>query len=499
MKSVIYGETRNAELFSTKFMKEGTEMAVCKACNTELPKNAKQCPKCGTKVYQPPKNVRVLGIAGAVIAIIGGLLPFIQNSEKIKDAIGYMSYLNNSKYAYPQHQYLWYAFMLALCVSIVIIAVKKEIFSIISTVIAGVIFGVTYMQMSSYYSTDPAYKIGMGTFVVIFGLVLAIVGCFIDIMKLFVKKPNFDTRYMTNHRPVKARIYEYRWFYLMFLPVLIMILLFNYWPMLGIRYAFTDYMKQPIYIGVKHFQKMFTNDNLFWTAFTNTLEISIIKLFLNTFMAVVISLLLHEISNIMFKKTVQTIIYLPHFMSWVVTASIFRMIFTTADTGFVNQILLNLNIIDEPIFFLGYENTWRPSFYVINIWKDTGWGTILYLATLSGIDPGLYEAAEIDGANRWNKMRYITLPALYNTIITVFILNLAKVMNLFESVFVLMNDSVISVSNVIQTYIYQQSFSTGVPNYGYTTAVGLFKSLVGCVLVLGCDYASKKVRGRGIV
>lgn len=473
-------------------------MAVCKACNTELPKNAKQCPKCGTKVYQPPKNLRVLAIAGAVIAFVGGLFPFIQNSEKIKDAISFMSYLNNDKYPFPAHQYMWWLFMLALVASITLVAFKKEILSIIPDVIAGIIWAITFVQMKGAYS-GPEYVIGMGTFIVIFGLILAVVGCFIDIMKYFVKKPNFDTRYMTNSRSLSLRLYTYRWFYLMLLPVLIMILLFNYWPMLGVRYAFTDYMKQPVYIGVKHFQKMFTNDNLFWQAFFNTLELSILKLFLNTFMAVIISLLLNEITNILFKKTVQTIIYLPHFMSWVVTASIFRMLLTTQDSGLINQLLMNLHIIDEPVFWLGYENTWKPWYYIINIWKDTGWGTILYLATLSGIDPGLYEAAEIDGANRFNKLRYITLPALYNTIITVFILNLAKVMNLFESVFVLMNDSVLSVSNVLQTYIYQQSFSSGVPNYGYTTAVGLFKSLVACVLVLGCDYASKKVRGRGIV
>jgi putative aldouronate transport system permease protein len=136
---------------------------------------------------------------------------------------------------------------------------------------------------------------------------------------------------------------------------------------------------------------------------------------------------------------------------------------------------------------------------LVNIWKDTGWGTILFLATLSGISPDLYEAAQIDGANRFNRLRYITLPALNNTIITVFILNLAKVMNLFESVFVMYNDSVLDVSDVLQTYIYRQSFSSGTADYGYTTAVGLFKSLVSCALVLACNKASKKVRGRGIV
>ena len=139
------------------------------------------------------------------------------------------------------------------------------------------------------------------------------------------------------------------------------------------------------------------------------------------------------------------------------------------------------------------------NFYIINIWKETGWGTIIFLATLSGINPELYEAGDIDGATRLQKMRYITFPALSNTVITVLILNLAKVMNMFESVFVLYNSAVYDVSDVITTYIYRQTFMSTLPNYGYTTAVGLFKSLVGCLLVVICNYASKKTRGRGIV
>lgn len=476
--------------------KEGKEMAVCKACNAELPKNAKSCPQCGTKVYQPPKNIRILAIVGAVLAIIGGLLPFIQNTDKIKDAYSYMSYLNNDGYAYANHQVLWILFMLALVATCIIVVTKKEVYSIITTVIAGIIFALTMKDLSTFLA-DPIYSIGMGTYVVIIGLVIAVVGCFVDVLK-YKKTVNFDTRYYNNTKSMTSRLYNHRWFYLMLLPVVVFILIFNYWPMLGVRYAFTDYTKLPVYVGIKHFYKMATKDTYFWLAFKNTLVLSIAKLFLNTLMAVIISLLLHEIKNITFKKTVQTIVYLPHFMSWVVVASIFRMLLTTSDSGLVNQALVSMNIIEEPIFWLGTASTWPPVYYIINIWKDTGWGTILFLATLSGISPELYEAAQIDGANRWNRMCYITLPALANTIITVFILNLAKVMNLFESVFVLMNDAVIDVSNVIQTYIYTQSFS-GVPNYGYTTAVGLFRSLVSCVLVLGCDFASKKVRGRGIV
>ncbi len=298
-----------------------------------------------------------------------------------------------------------------------------------------------------------------------------------------------------------TRVYVHRWFYVMALPVFIFILLFNYLPMFGIRFAFYKYtsVTEPVYVGLENFQRLLGKQE-FQQAFFNTIELSIIKLLLNTFMAVVVSLLLNEIKNLAAKKTVQTIIYLPHFMSWVVTASVFRLILSPSNAGLVNSLLVNFGFLEKgsEIYFLADKNWWRPVFYIINIWKDTGWGTILYLATLAGISPDLYEAAQIDGANRWNQMRFITLPSLANTIITVLILNLAKIMNLFESVFVLYNPAVYEVSDVLQTYVYRRTFGL-VADYGYTTAVGLTKSLVGCVLVLICNYASKKVRGRGIV
>ena len=240
----------------------------------------------------------------------------------------------------------------------------------------------------------------------------------------------------------------------------------------------------------------------FWAAFKNTLEISIIKLLINTGAAVVISLLLNELIFLRFKKIAQTIIYLPHFMSWVVTASVFTLILSPTQEGLVNAFLTTLGFVEKgnEIYFLGLRNLWRPAYYVINIWKETGWGTIIFMATLSGINPELYEAASIDGADRWQRMKFITIPALMNTIITVLILNLAKVMNLFESVFVLQNHAVVRQSDVLATYIYTQTFNSGaLPNYGYTTAVGLVRSLVGCALVLICNHISKRIRGRGIV
>jgi len=307
-----------------------------------------------------------------------------------------------------------------------------------------------------------------------------------------------------SRKHLAAKIYKYRGFYLMFLPVFIFAVIFFYLPMLGIRYAFTDYngIKDPTFTGLANFEKMFSMPN-FWSAFTNTLEISIIKLFLTVAVAVVVSIFLNEIANIHFKKVVQTIIYLPHFMSWVVTASVFSLILAPTSQGLVNTFLVEMGVVsaDNMIYFLGDTKWWRFAYYLINIWKETGWQTVIFMATLSGINTELYEAASIDGAGRWGKMRYITFPALANTILTVLILNLAKVMNLFESAFVLQNDAVLGTANVLETYIYYQTFNSGaIPNYGYTTAVGLFKSIIGCVLVLFCNWLSKKVRdGRGIV
>lgn len=303
-------------------------------------------------------------------------------------------------------------------------------------------------------------------------------------------------------KPLSLRIWQHMGYYVMFLPVFIFLIIFYYWPMLGVRWAFYNYkpVGTPVYSGVANFQKMFATA-AFWTAFKNTLEISVLKLIITTAASVIVSIFLNEMGSLAVKKTLQTIIYLPHFMSWAVVASIFALILSPSSTGIINGYLRQLGIIaaDDGIYFLASKAWWRPIFYIINIWKETGWGTIIFLATLSGINPELYEAGDIDGATRLQKIWYITVPALANTIITVLILNLAKVMNLFESVFVTYNTAVYDVADVISTYTYRQTFAVALPNYGYTTAVGLFKSMVGCVLVLVCNWASKKVRGRGIV
>jgi putative aldouronate transport system permease protein len=269
--------------------------------------------------------------------------------------------------------------------------------------------------------------------------------------------------------------------------------------MLGIRYSFFVYKGRDIHwVGLQHFASMFSEPE-FWIAFRNTLVISTVKLLLNTFVAVVISIFLNEITSLFCKKFVQTVIYLPHFMSYAVVAAIFTLFLSTSSTGMINETLKSWGWIETSIDFLHSTKLWQPVFYIINLWKETGWGTVIFFATLSGISPDLYEAADIDGATRLQKMRYITLPALSNTIIIVLILNIAKVLNIFEPVFVLYNNRVFEVSDVISTYVYRKTFMTSLPDYGYTTAVGLFKSVVGCLLMLGSNWASKKIRGRGII
>jgi putative aldouronate transport system permease protein len=288
-----------------------------------------------------------------------------------------------------------------------------------------------------------------------------------------------------------ARMKRFAPFYVMFAPVFLLLILFYYLPMLGIRYAFfkfTPFNPNPTFIGFQNFANLFQNSR-FWDAFNNTIILSFVNLVLSMIFSVGIALLINEIQNTIGKKFVQTVIYLPHFLSWVVVAAIFTLIF--ASDGLVNS------FVGGTENWLTNKNWWRPIWYFINRWKETGWGTIIFLAAVTGISPDLYEAAEIDGAGRLKQTWYITIPSLMNTILVVFILNLAKIMNVFESVFVLYNDLVYSVSDVIQTYTYRAMKDR--MDYGYSTAVGLFKSVVSLILVLGANYVSGRIRGRGII
>jgi putative aldouronate transport system permease protein len=265
--------------------------------------------------------------------------------------------------------------------------------------------------------------------------------------------------------------------------------------MYGIKFAFTKYgpFAPAKFIGLDNFKTLFKTPQ-FLSAFRNTISLSLLNLCIGMVVTIVFALLLNELKSKFAKSFVQTLLYLPHFLSWVVVASIFTIILSPQD-GFINQILVQLGY--KPFYFLVSEKWWTPIFLFIARWKDTGWGTIIYLAALSGISPELYEAAAIDGASRIKQCIHVTLPGIMNTILVVFILDLAKVLNLFDSVFNLMNPLVYSVSDTIQTYTFRVMSQQA--DYGYTTAVGLFKSVVTLVLVLLANQISKKIKGSSIL
>lgn len=293
----------------------------------------------------------------------------------------------------------------------------------------------------------------------------------------------------------RQKMKKYFWFYVMFIPLLICLITFAYLPMFGIFYAFTDYspFHDATFVGLANFQKLFSQAG-FWRAFSNTLQISVTKLIISTLSSICLALLLDEIHNKWFKKVAQTIVYIPHFMSWVVVASIFTM-FLSPKNGLINGVIEAFG--GEAIYFLAEERWWRKVFYVISTWKEVGWGTIIYMAALSGVDMEQHEAAIIDGATRLQRVWHITIPAISTTIVTVFILNLAKVLNLFDPVWVLQNSMVINTSDVLETYVYRMGISGS--QYGLSTAAGLFKSVVSVLLVSIGNKISKKVTGEEVL
>lgn len=280
--------------------------------------------------------------------------------------------------------------------------------------------------------------------------------------------------------------------FLMLLPGLAALIIFNYVPMYGITLAFKDYnmmdgINASPWVGLEHVRNLFGYAD-FYKAFRNTLVISLLKLAFGFPMPIILALMLNEMKNKTFKRVIQTFSYLPHFFSWVVLSGIIIMLFSTS--GPVNMIIKTLTN-GVPYNFFGDKGLFLALLILSAVWQGMGWGSIIYLATLSGLDESIYEAAYIDGANRWKQTIYISIPGLIPTIITVFILNLGNVLNAgFDQIYNMYNPIVYDVSDIIDTYVLrklqQSDFSLG-------TAVGLFKSVVGLILVLGSNWLFKKV------
>lgn len=268
---------------------------------------------------------------------------------------------------------------------------------------------------------------------------------------------------------------------------------FCYLPLVGWLIAFQDYRPQDgifgsKFVGLKVFRQLF-EDRSFWLTVRNTIAMSMLNLIFSTFFAILFAVLLNEVRLLFAKKFVQTVSYLPHFLSWIVACGI--LLDTLDSTGIVNDLLMKLNVTSAPINFFSYPQAfwWIVAFSVV--WKETGWNAIIYLAAITSIDPNLYEAAAIDGGGRWVKMRYITLPGIANTIVILLIMNIGNVLNSgFEVQYLLGNDVIRDFSQTIDIYVLKWGISQN--NYTLGTAAGIFRSAVSIVLILITNEIAKR-------
>lgn len=283
---------------------------------------------------------------------------------------------------------------------------------------------------------------------------------------------------------------HYRLLFLL-IPGFVALLIFNYAPMFGLIISFKDYrMGLGIFgsewCGLENFAEI-VHDADFIKAFRNTLMISALKLLFSFPMPIILAILLNEMASMKVKRVVQTLSYLPHFFSWVVLAGIFRMIFATV--GPINQMLNTMGI--NSINFMGDKGWFLFTLILTDVWQSVGWGSIVFLAAISGIDQSLYEAGAMDGMNRWQSIKYITVPSLIPTIITVLILKLAHVLNVgFDQIYNMYNPLVYDVSEIIDTYVLTKLEDM---DYAVGTAVGFFKSVVCLILVMGSNWLTRKI------
>ncbi len=292
---------------------------------------------------------------------------------------------------------------------------------------------------------------------------------------------------------------NYKWIYLMLLPVVVYFVIFKYVPMYGITIAFKDYnifkgMFESPWVGLDVFEKIFANKN-FWSAIKNTFILNLSSLAVSFPLTIIVSLMLNELGSAKFKKVTQSILYLPHFVSWVVVAGIATNMFALQD-GTINAILERLGV--EPVPFLSDNGWWIFTYIVCNVWKEIGWGTIIYLAALTGVDETLYEAAYLDGASKFQRLIYITLPSIKSVIVTMLILSLSKMMTIgLDAPLLLGNNKVMGVSEVISTYTYRIGIEKAM--YSESTAIGLFQSVVNIIILVAADRFAKLIGEEGII
>ncbi|MBD2845315.1 sugar ABC transporter permease [Paenibacillus sp. IB182496] len=283
----------------------------------------------------------------------------------------------------------------------------------------------------------------------------------------------------------------------MLAPAVLYFLIFKYIPMVGLVFAFQDYnifdgVFASEWVGFKWFEQFFTMPQS-RRVLGNTLIINLYQLFFTFPAPIILACLLNELRHVIFKRIVQTVAYLPHFFSWTIIYGIAFMLLSTK--GVVNQAVIGMG--GEAIPFLQKPELFRSIIISSQMWKETGWSAIIFLAALSGISPSLYEAAQIDGAGRWQQFMNITLPGLMPAIMIVFLLNIGNIMDLgFEHIWVFLNPLTYATGDVLETFTYRVGIGQGM--YSFTTAIGLFKSLIGLIMVVLANTMSKRLTGESI-
>ena len=299
-------------------------------------------------------------------------------------------------------------------------------------------------------------------------------------------------------RSFMRRVRKHKLHLLMILPVFLWYLLFRYGPLYGVTLAFKEFrLLQGIFgspwVGFDNFSRLFNSYN-FWNVFRNTITIAVMKFLFGFPAPIILALLLNELRPQKYKRVVQSLSYLPHFISWVILTGIF-MVILSPTRGPVNTLLRFMGF--DSIYFLGDPKYFRGTLVVTGIWKNVGWGSIVYLAALSGVNEELYDAARVDGCGRWGRIWHVTIPGILPVVTIMLILSMGSLVeDDFDQIFNLLNDAVLDVGDVLGTFIYRQ----GVKNldYGYATAVELFRNLISLVLVLSANAISKRINEYGL-
>mgnify|MGYP004637283557 CR=1 FL=1 len=282
------------------------------------------------------------------------------------------------------------------------------------------------------------------------------------------------------------------------IPGMLFLIIFRYAPMYGITIAFKNFsivkgIWNSPWVGLKQFEYLLKSRD-FWRVLNNSLSISVLRIVCGFPAPLLLALMLNEMRAMKYKRTMQTILYLPHFLSWVIVVGLLYNLLSPT-TGILNYFRRYVGL--TPISFLTDSSRIRGVMILTDIWKSAGWGTIVYMAAMTGIDPSLYEAAMIDGASRLQRIRHITMPGIASTVIVLLILRVGSLMsNGFEEIYLLQNSMTIDVMEVFEVYSYTVGLKEG--RYSFSTAVGLFTSVIGCVLLFTTNFLSRRVRGYGL-